>query len=118
MNYTKASSTTVENAKSVRTTCSSGLNSITDVKGFLQALEADILSPSNEGTRALVLSQTAGRHSRISSELANGLQLKRDPFKLRVNAKNTQETISTESGQVSATSRRKYLVFAELTSSF
>ena len=82
------------------TTSSSGLTSITDVKGLLQSLEVDLLSPSDVRTRALVLCDTACSHSWISSELASCLQLKGTPLKLTVNGINTQETIKSESVQV------------------
>ena len=100
VNSTKTSSNTVENAKSMGTASSSGLTSITDVKGLLQVLEVDLLSPSDVRTRALVLCDTACSHSWISSELASRLQLKGTPLKLTVNGINTQETITTESVQV------------------
>ena len=82
------------------TTTYSGLTSITDVKGLLQVLEVDLLSPSDVRTRALVLCDTACSHSWISSELASRLQLKGTPLKLTVNGIKTQETITTESVQV------------------
>ena len=67
--------------KSMGTTSSSGLTSITNVKGLLQVLEVDLLSPSDVRTRALVLCDTACSHSWISSELASRLQLKGTPIK-------------------------------------
>ena len=72
----------------------------TNVKGILQVLEVDLVSPSNVSTRALVLCDTACSHSWMSSDFANNLQLKREPFKLTVNGINTQETIISESVQV------------------
>ena len=100
VNSTKTSSNTVENAKSMGATSSSGLTSITDVKGLLQVLDVDLLSTSDVRTRALVLSDTACSHSWISSELASCLQLKGTPLKLNVNGIITQETIKSESLQV------------------
>ena len=92
---------TAESATSIGTTISSGLTSITDVKGLLQVLEVDLLSPSDVRTRAFVLCDTACSHSWISSELASRLQLKGTPLKLTVNGINTQETITMESVEVS-----------------
>ena len=101
---TKAASTTVDDAKSMERTSLSGLTSITDIKGLPQVLEVDLTSPSNVSTRAFVLCDTACSHSWISSELANRLQLKGEPFKLTVKGINTQETITTESVQVTVQS--------------
>ena len=100
VNSTKISSNTVENVKSMGTTSPSGLTSITDVEGLLWVLEVDLLSPSDVRSRALVLCDTACSHSWISSELTSRLQLKGTPLKLTVNGINTQETVTTESVQV------------------
>ena len=82
------------------TTSSSGLTSITDVKGLLQVREVDLLSPSDVRTRELVLCDTACSHSWMSSKHASRLQLKGTTLKLTVKGINTQETITTESARL------------------
>ena len=100
VNSTKTSTTAVDNASTHGTSSTSGLTSITDVKGLLQVLEVDLEGQSQKCARALVLCDTACSHSWISSELAKRLHLRATPFNLTVNGINTQETISTEAVQV------------------
>ena len=74
---------------------SSGMPSVSDVKGLLQITEVELESLSCSG-KALVLCDSACSHSWISKRLADKLHVKGSPTKLTVHGTNSQQLIDTE----------------------
>ena len=73
---------------------SSGMLSVSDVKGLLQITEVELESPSCS-EKVLVWCDSACSHSWISKRLANKLQVKGSPTKLTVYGINLQQLIDT-----------------------
>ena len=74
---------------------SSGVCSVTDMKGRLQITEVEVHTGTNI-TKALALCDSACSHSWISEKLATKLNLKGLPTKLTVHGKNSQQVVDTE----------------------
>ena len=73
---------------------SSGMPSVSDVKGLLQITEVE-LEPLSGSKKVLVLGDSACSHSWISKRLADKLQVKGNPTKLTVHGINSQQLIDT-----------------------
>ena len=74
---------------------SSGLPSVTDVKGLLQITEVELHSTA-ASEKVLALCDSACSHSWISARLANRLKVQGVPTKLTVHGINSHQVISTE----------------------
>ena len=74
---------------------SSGLPSVTDVKGLLQITEIELHSAATS-EKVLTLCDSACSHSWISARLANRLKVQGVPTKLTVHGINSHQVISTE----------------------
>ena len=74
---------------------SSGMPSVTDIKGLLQITEVELHS-TDKSERALVLCDSACSHSWISSRLAKKLNAKGSPKKLTVHGINCHQVVNTE----------------------
>ena len=74
---------------------SSGMQSVTDVKGLLQITEVELTSPSSSA-KILALCDSACSHSWILRKLADKLQVKGSTTKLTVHGINSQQLIDTE----------------------
>ena len=81
---------------------SSGMPSVSDVKGLLQITEIELESPS-DSEKVLVLCDSACSHSWISKRLADKLQVKGSPTKLTVHGINSQQLIDTETVELKLT---------------
>ena len=74
---------------------SSGVCSVTDMKGLLQITEVVVHTGTNS-TKVLALCDSACSHSWISEKLATKLNLKGLPTKLTVHGINSQQVVDTE----------------------
>ena len=81
---------------------SSGMPSVTDVKGLLQITEVELTSPSSSA-KILALCDSACSHSWISRRLADKLQVKGSATKLTVHGINSQQLIDTETVELKLT---------------
>ena len=81
---------------------SSGMPSVSDVKGLLQITKVELESPSCS-EKVLVLCDSACSHSWISKRLADKLQVKGSPTKLTVHGINLQQLIDTETVELKLT---------------
>ena len=74
---------------------SSGVCSVTDMKGLLQITEVEVHTATNSA-KVLALCDSACSHSWISEKLATKLNLKGLPTKLTVHGINSQQVVDTE----------------------
>ena len=74
---------------------SSGVCSVSDVKGLLQITEVEVHTSTNSA-KVLALCDSACSHSWISENLATELNLKGIPTKLIVHGINSQQVVDTE----------------------
>ena len=81
---------------------SSGMPSVTDIKGLLQITEVELTSPSSSA-KIRSLCDSACSHSWISRRLADKLQVKRSATKLTVHGINSQQLIDTETVELKLT---------------
>ena len=81
---------------------SSGVFSVTDMKGLLQITEGEVHTGTNS-TKVLALCDSACSHSRISENLASKLNLKGLPTKLTVHGINSQQVVDTEIDELKLT---------------
>ena len=89
---------------------SSGMSSVSAVKGLLQITEVELESPSCS-EKLLVLCDSACSHSWISKRLADKLQVKGSPTKLTVHGINSQQLIDTETVELKLTPVHSCLLF-------
>ena len=83
------------NVTETKTGESSGVCSVTDVKGLLQIVEVEVHT-TNTSLRVLALCDSACSHSWVSENLATKLDLKGSPTKLTVHGINSQQEIDTQ----------------------
>ena len=74
---------------------SSGVCSVSDVKGLLQITEVEVHTPTTS-VKVLALCDSACSHSWISEDLATKLNVKGLPTKLTVHGINSQQVVDTQ----------------------
>ena len=96
----KSSSNQATGSRNLKTTVnkageSSGVCSVTDVKGLLQITEVEVHT-STTSAKVLALCDSACSHSWISEDLATKLNVKGLPTKLTVHGINSQQVVDTQ----------------------
>ena len=96
----KSSSNQATGSRSLKTTVnkageSSGVCSVTDVKGLLQITEVEVHTSTNSA-KVMALCDSACSHSWISEDLATKLNVKGLPTKLTVHGINSQQVVDTQ----------------------
>ena len=96
----KLSSNQATGSRNLKTTVnkageSSGVCSVTDVKGLLQITEVEVHT-STTSAKVLALCDSACSHSWISEDLATKLNVKGLPTKLTVHGINSQQVVDTQ----------------------
>ena len=96
----KSSSNQATGSRSLKTIVnkageSSGVCSVTDVKGLLQITEVEVHTSTNSA-KVLALCDSACSHSWISEDLATKLNVKGLPTKLTVHGINSQQVVDTQ----------------------